>query len=396
VPNVLISTEQRRARLAIRHGLASPVADAVSAADHMVLLHATDPASIFLAAHARSRGVSVADIEASLFEDRTLMRTLAMRRTLFVASRSVLPVIEVAASVDVARAERKTLVKYLDQSGVTNPEEWLADAFGQVLAVLDGAGGVTARQVTALVPVLATRITLGSGKFTQEAGATSRVLGLMAVEGLLARGRPGGLWTGRQYVWHRRDQWLPLEQPLLDVAAASGELLNRWLYTFGPGTMVDLRWWTGWTKSKVSKTLDGLDVAEVDLDDGRTGYVLADDLADVDEPEPWVVCLPALDPTSMGWKDREWYVGDHAAELFDRNGNIGPTIWADGKIVGGWASRADASIAMELFEPLSPAHTRLLDQRLHDLEEFVDGVPIKPSFPTPQQKRLASSVDLRE
>ena len=52
--------------------------------------------------------------------------------------------------------------------------------------------------------------------------------------------------------------------------------------------------------------------------------------------------LPALDPTAMGWAQRSWYVGEHHASLFDRSGNIGPTVWIDGRIVGGWAQRRAA------------------------------------------------------
>lgn len=388
--DLLITTDQRRARLGQRHGLAQSADSLVEAVDALIVLHATDPASIFLSAHARVADIDVAGIEGEMYESKSLMRTLAMRRTLFVASQEVLPIIEVSSSGDVARAERNTLLKFLAQSDVAAPETWLADAFGEVMDAMDGAGGKSARQITELVPRLATRITLGSGKYTQETGATSRVLGLMAVEGLLARGRPGTLWTGRQYVWHRRDQWIPATSELPSVEDASVELLRRWLWTFGPGTMVDLRWWTGWTKTKVVKALSRIDAVEVDLEGGPTGYVLAEDTEDVLRPEPWVAVLPALDPTAMGWKEREWYVGDHVAELFDRNGNIGPTIWADGKIIGAWSSRREGGIVSELFESIDTARRNLLDRRLELLQVFLGDVVVKPSFPTPAQKRLFS------
>lgn len=388
----MITNEQRRARLGVRHALAVPAENPVDAADRVVALHATDPASIFLSVHARVRGATVAHVEQAMFDDRTLMRTLAMRRTLFVASEVVLPLIEVSASTDVARKERRALVGFLRQSGLDSPEEWLDDAFEEVLTALDGAGGQSARRITEMVPRLATRIILGSGKYTQEAGATSRVLGLMAVEGLLARGRPNGRWTGRQYVWHRRDQWLPLVTPRPSETDAAAELLRRWLRSFGPGTMTDLRWWTGWTKAKVTSALATLEVVEVDLEAGSTGFVLTDDLDVFDVPDPWVALLPGLDPTPMGWKEREWYVGPHIAELFDRNGNIGPTIWADGRIVGVWTSRGDGTLVTELFDPIDDLYLELLSSRLEELSTFIGDAVIKPSFPTPMQKRLASLV----
>lgn len=385
----VITTAQRHARLAVRHGLAAPVSSAADAADAVVALHATDPATIFLSAWARTDELSVADIEAELFDSRTLMRTLAMRRTLFVATREILPIIEVSSSVEVARKERKQLETFLTNSGIDQPATWLAAAFDEVLAALDNRAE-QARAITSLVPRLATRIILGGGAHTVEAQATSRVLALMAVEGLLARGRPAGLWTGRQYVWHRRDQWLPLTDPLPDEDEAATELLRRWLDAFGPGTMTDLKWWTGWTMTKTRKALAQLDTVQVRLDDDHTGFVLADDLDPVEDPGPWVALLPSLDPTAMGWKDRHWYVGDHTAHLFDRNGNIGPTIWADGHIVGGWSQTATGDIATQLLEPVSATHRSLLDTEIDRLAAFVGDATVKPSFPTPLQKDLAA------
>jgi Winged helix DNA-binding domain len=47
--------------------------------------------------------------------------------------------------------------------------------------------------------------------------------------------------------------------------------------------------------------------------------------------------LPALDPTAMGWKRRDWFLGIDRGQIFDSAGNIGPTLWWDGEIVGSWA-----------------------------------------------------------
>ena len=35
----------------------------------------------------------------------------------------------------------------------------------------------------------------------------------------------------------------------------------------------------------------------------------------------------------MGWRERVWYLGDHAKMLFDTNGNAGPTVWVDGRVM---------------------------------------------------------------
>ncbi len=130
---------------------------------------------------------------------------------------------------------------------------------------------------------------------------------------------------------------------------ARTELARRWLAAFGPAPVSDLTWWTGWTARQTTAALAGLQLVEVALDTG-TGVVLADDADQVAEVEPWAALLPALDSTIMGWSERSWYLGDHRPRLFDRNGNAGPTIWWEGRVVGGWAQRKDGEIAIRFLE----------------------------------------------
>jgi len=233
------------------------------------------------------------------------------------------------------------------------------------------------------------------------------VLGVLAAEGRLVRGRTAGGWTTRRYQWHLRHQWLGPEAPPapVDVGAgdpdgeerarsASADLVERWLRTFGPAPFDDLKWWTGWTVRQLKAALTGLDVAEVELDGGVAGLALADDLEPVgdgghDGDEPWVALLPALDPTPMGWKERAWYLGPHREPLFDRSGNIGPTVWADGRIVGGWGQRAGGEIAVALLEDVGADHRALIDAEAERLAALVGATPIRPAFPTPLQKELS-------
>ena len=99
--------------------------------------------------------------------------------------------------------------------------------------------------------------------------------------------------------------------------------------------------------------------------------------------------LPSLDPTPMGWKERDWYLGPHEGPLFDRNGNIGPTVWADGRIVGGWSQRPDGEVVTELLEDVGIDHRTLLDAEVERLSACIGDTVVKPSFPTPLQKRLS-------
>lgn len=162
-------------------------------------------------------------------------------------------------------------------------------------------------------------------------------------------GPPNGSWTSSQYRWSPVEAWLPDGVADVPAAEARADLARRWLRAFGPAPAADLKWWTGWNAGDVKKALALLDVTEVDLG-GTTGLVLSDDLEPSPAPEPWAALLPALDPTPMGWQERGWFLGGHGPALFDRNGNIGPSVWWDGRVVGGWAQRKDGEIAVRLLE----------------------------------------------
>src|SRR2546421_8116072 len=92
-------TAERRARLAVRHHLAPAhrAAGVLDATDGVVCLHATDPATVYLSAAARVEDLTRDDVDRALYTDRTLVKHLAMRRTLWVVRREVLPVLQAAA-----------------------------------------------------------------------------------------------------------------------------------------------------------------------------------------------------------------------------------------------------------------------------------------------------------
>jgi hypothetical protein len=72
--------------------------------------------------------------------------------------------------------------------------------------------------------------------------------------------------------------------------------------------------------------LKSLDAEPVALDCGATGWLLPDDLDEVTYDQPWAALLPVLDPTVMGWKSRDFYLGPHREQLFDTRGNAGTTV----------------------------------------------------------------------
>jgi hypothetical protein len=274
-----------------------------------------------------------------------------MRRTVFVTTLEIAALIQAGCGHAVAARERRKVLGYLSDSGVApDPDGWLAEVEEVALAALAARGEATAAELSADDPRLKTEIVLSRGKSYEGRQAVgSRVLFLLAAQGRVVRGRPRGSWTSSQYRWAPLTQWCPDGLDEWVTEAAEVELARRWLYSYGPATADDLQWWTGWTRTQTRRALIALGPAEVDLD-GQPGIALADDLDPVPSAEPWLALLPGLDSTPMGWQRRDWFLGEHAGRVFDRNGNVGPTLWWDGRIVGGWAQDPDGQVVCQFLE----------------------------------------------
>jgi hypothetical protein len=387
-----ISDRERRARLAVRHHLAgrakAPQVEAL--AERMVGLHATDPATVFLAAAARLKKPAVEAVERALYDDRTLVRTLCMRRTLFVVPVGLVPVVQAAVTEALVPAERKRTVRMIEENGIARDGvRWLREVEAETLAAIEARREATGAELGKAVPRLAAKIPYGEGKtWAGKMGMTTRVLSLLSCEQRVVRGRPHGSWTSTRYRWAPMQAWLPDGVPTWKPDEARAELARRWLAAFGPGTMADLKWWTGWPLGQTRQAVASLDAVEVRLDDGSVGIVLADDLAPVRSPQPWAALLPSLDPTTMGWVERDWYLGPHRHAVFDRAGNAGPTVWWDGRIVGGWTQRKDGEVAWRLLDDIGADGRRAVEREVERLQAWLAGAVVVPRFLTPLYEEL--------
>jgi hypothetical protein len=383
-----ITAAERRARLGARHRLAAGhrAVTAEEVAESLVALHGTDPATVYLSVAARLRAPGTAEVERALYEDGSLLRLLAMRRTMFVVTAASAPVVYAAAARAVAADERKKLLAYLAEGGGWDAA-WLADVETAALAALAERGEATAAALSAAEPRLREQVVVARGKpYEATQNVSSRILRVLAAEGRITRRRPAGSWTSSQYRWAVGDAL-----PEVPAAEARAELVRRWLAAYGPGTEADLKWWTGWTLTHVRKALAATGAEPVTLDEG-TGHVLPGDTAPPTDDAPWAALLPALDPTPMGWQRRDWYLpeGPDRAALFDRSGNIGPTVWWHGQVVGGWAQRADGTIAYRVFGDPGAEAAAAIGAAAARLSGWLGDVRVTPRFRTPLERELSA------
>jgi hypothetical protein len=389
----MISDDERRGRLAVRHLLLPEkrAADVPAIAEALVALHSSDPVTVYLTAAARLRHPSVEAVDTALYEDRAVFRHHAMRRTLWVMSPDVVRAAHAACTVKIAAAETKRFLGWLEATpSVARPDQWLEMATERIVGFLEAGSAATTREIGLAIPELTAPITVGQGS-RQETTITahSRVLLIAALNGKVVRTTPQGSWTASNYAWETAERWgLPV-LTLSDPDGGAALLLARVLDQFGPCTLRDLIWWTGWTKTMARKALQAISAAEVVLESGGTAWVNPGDTATEDAPPPWVALLPGLDPTTMGWKEREWYLDPDVAEhVFDRNGNAGPTIWVDGKVVGGWAQRPNGEIIFDIHRQLSREQMTMLEEAASRLVGFVGETRYRVRFPSPNQTRL--------
>ena len=109
--------------------------------------------------------------------------------------------------------------------------------------------------------------------------------------------------------------------------------------------------------------------------------MLPDDLEPTDPVEPWAALLPPLDPTTMGWIERDWYLGPYKAQLFDTSGNAGPTAWWDGRIVGGWRQSDTGEVVLQMLEDVGAEGLRALEGEAARLTEWFGGTRVLPTVP---------------
>ena len=275
----------------------------------MVVLHATDPATVHLSVAARVPGSEVASTERALYDDRALIRMLGMRRTVFVVPTSFAPVVQAACTDDIAMKQRKLLVKHLTEAGIAGrgraAGQWLRAVEESTATALTLRGSATAQELSADEPRLRSRLAMAPGKtYAAQPYVTSRVLFQLAADGRIVRGRPLGTWLSGQHQWSPAENWLPRW-----VSATSRPRRRRGRRWRAPGCSRSdqARWPTcsggaGWTLGQTRKALIAVEAVEVDAGRLGVGYVLpGDEAPEVASSRGWRSCPPS---TRRRWAGR--------------------------------------------------------------------------------------------
>lgn len=395
----LVDDQLRRRLLVSRHQLGtSGRADRtiMQSAQALALIHSTDPSTPYLSLQARTSS-SQSDIDAVFYDDRSLLRHATLRRTIFAMPLDVVPLAHHSYNGRLVRTLRTNLLGWIEASPDTSmpSARFLDETSDAIVGLLRAGGATTGRALAEALPALQVRFNpTPSASNSKPIRITSRVLELLAAEGRIVRGRRTGRdLTSAAWAWEAIDVWIGADGiPELDADEALTGLVARHLATFAPATTTDVAWWTGLPKGAIRAAAERCGVRTVSLDNNRElAFVLVDDDLDAPPPNGEVALLPGLDSTTMGWKQRGWYVDDAVeAGIFDRNGNAGPTVWFEGRVVGVWTQRSDGEIVSRLLDDIgSDGHDRV-DAEAERLHQWLGSVRVKWRFPTPITKQLSA------
>lgn len=387
-PQAVLRARARRAHLDRTGG------DAIAIAGALVGLHATDPATAHLSVFARQpirpmRAV-IDELRVCMEERRALLRLMGMRRTLHIVDAGLAPAVLTLARERLGADCRKNATKYLGEAAAP-----AYDTFRQ--PVLDALADtdLDTDALQAAVPALVLRVSLSTGKtYASDAPVSRFVLEAMGTSGDLVRARVKGGWRSGRTTWARLDRWAPGLAAAPPRAEAYTALAEAWLRAFAPGTLEDLAWWSGLPKGESRDALRALGTRLVEVEvRGWPGprYALAEtELEDPGPPLPPAL-LPALDPSGMCWTDRGPFLDPQiAGPLWDNTGNLAPTVWVDGRVVGGWACRKDGTVLFRVLDDQARRHEGAIAEEARRLQEALDGEAILPRFPTPLTKCLAA------
>lgn len=376
---------ERRRRLAVRQAVApaARVTDPMDAVRSVVTLHATEPPTVHLSIHARTDQVTVPEVESLLYEERSLVKQLAMRRTLFAGPRDLLPVLLGGSSARTAGNVRQQVIKDVESHGVTeNGTAWVEAGFAAILDRLAGGEHLSAVQLREQLPQVQGTFQVSADKrYGGTFNVAPRLITALGATGAITRGRNGGHWRTSRPQWALTSSWLGDRPEQLPAPLAWAELVRRYLARFGPATETDVVWWLGATKSIVRAAFAAIGAEQVTLDGPETGWVLPGDTELTPELGEWVALLPVLDSTLMGWKQRDWYLPcEHVRYLFDTNGNGGTTVWHNGRVIGCWVQDDGARVRLVLREEVSSATREALEVEAARVTDFLAGTVISSVY----------------
>jgi hypothetical protein len=332
-------------RLAAQLLSGPPARDPVAVAERLLAVQGQDPRGFRLAVRARSVGLTAADVDRALTEDRSLLVTWLNRGTLHLVRSEDYSWLHALTTPPLFTGSARRLA----QEGV--PPDAAERGVAAVERALASEGPLTRPELRERIAAAGVRT---------EGQALVHVLMLASLRGLVVRGP----MVGREHAYALVADWLERPKPV-DRDVALAELGRRFLAGHGPADERDLARWAG---LPVRDARAGLNAIASELEQRDDGLVdLARHPAAAELPPPRL--LGSFDPLLLGWTSREPVLRSHA-ELVTVNGIFRPFALVRGQASATWGLR-NGAVVLEPFGRLRSDERAALDAEAADVVRFL-------------------------
>ena len=333
-------------------------ADVHAAVRGVFAIQAQETRAARLAVRPRSTGVEAAAVVRACNEERSVVRTWAMRGTLHMIAAE-----DLGWLIGLLRPPAGAVSSRQRELGLD--ERTLSRALPLIDRILGASGPLTRAELVARLADLGLSIDARSQ-------APAHMLFFAARQGLICRG-PDRAGDEPTYVLVER--WVGT-QTELGTEAAAAELARRYLRAYGPAGLADLTYWAGIPRPLARRALELVahEFEEVSVG-GATAWIDPSALPEsLEQREPHVRLLPRYDAYLLGYRSRELALEPRFARRIQAGGGvIHPTVTVDGRVVGTWrqgARRTLLVVTVEAFERLDRPVMPGLEREVADLGRF--------------------------
>jgi DNA glycosylase AlkZ-like len=322
----------------------APLRSPEAVAERLLAVQGQDPRGARLAVRARTEGVTAADVDRALSEERSLLITWLNRGTLHLVRSEDYPWLHaLTAPTHFASCKRR-----LQQEGIS--ESAGEKAMRTIESALAEEGPLSGKDLRARLVAAGVRT---------EGQAFIHLMFLAAARGISVRGP----MLGNQHAYVLVRDWLGEQQPV-DRERAVAELARRYLVGHGPAGDRDLARWAG---LPLRDARAGLTAIASQLDQRKDGLV---ELKGAPGPAPLPPprLLGAFDPLLLGWTSREEVVGPHEV-LVTTNGIFRPFALVGGRAVARWGL-AGGKVTIEHLGEVRAKDAAALEKDAQRILEF--------------------------
>jgi len=293
-------------------------------------LHAQVQSSAELTLWARTDAVGRDVVAQALWDDRSLVRTWAMRGTLHLLAADELGL---WVGAQAALRPRYETASWRKAFAMTS-----AEAVAVLDAIRDALAGPPLTR-DELGDAVAQR--LGDARLGDAVrGSFGTMPKLAALRGDVCFAKP----AGQRVRFTRPDLWLGPWEPVTPARDALADVLRRYLSVYGPATREEFARWFGMASAaQAGKELRvlGTELVEVTIGSERGRWMLAGDVAGASAARPrgTVALLPGFDQYVVAAPRDESAVlaQEHRGRVYRPQGWLSPVLLVDGRIEGVWS-----------------------------------------------------------